>query len=121
MLSICHRSGATRRRSFSRLAAAIAAAPLGLMVMAAAARADASSESTQGAASSTWLRCGAVWDGRGGKTLGATLIEVRAERIVSLRPASAASPVGEVIVRFVMKNGVVYPSSAAEGMRVRQP
>ena len=25
-------------------------------------------------AASTWLRCGALWDGRGGKTLGPTLV-----------------------------------------------
>ncbi len=46
---------------------------------------------------STWLRCGALWDGRGGKVLGPTLVEIRAERIVSLRPASAATPDGKVI------------------------
>jgi imidazolonepropionase-like amidohydrolase len=45
----------------------------------------------------TWLRCGALWDGRGGKVLGPTLVEIRAERIVSLRPASAATPDGKVI------------------------
>ena len=69
------------------------AACLGLIAMIAAAQADPPAA----APSATWLRCGAQWDGRGGKTLGPTLVEVRAERIVSLRPATAAVPDGKVI------------------------
>src|SRR5258706_12595302 len=49
------------------------------------------------AVSSTWLRCGGLWDGRGGKTHGPTLIEGRADRIVSGRPGSDAAPDGKVI------------------------
>jgi len=48
-------------------------------------------------APSTWLRCGGLWDGRGGKTAGATFIEVRAERIVSVQPAAAETPQGKII------------------------
>jgi imidazolonepropionase-like amidohydrolase len=47
--------------------------------------------------SSTWLRCGRLWDGRGGKTRGPTLIEVRADRIVSVRPGADATPAGKVV------------------------
>ncbi len=46
---------------------------------------------------STWLRCGAVWDGRGGKVVGPTLIEVRAEKIVSTKPAGDVMPPGKVL------------------------
>jgi imidazolonepropionase-like amidohydrolase len=55
------------------------------------------------AVSSTWLRCGGLWDGRGGKTSGPALIEVRADKIVSVRPdtgarpSADASPPGKVI------------------------
>jgi hypothetical protein len=51
----------------------------------------------QNAASTTWLRCGALWDGRSGKTQGPSLIEVRGTQIVSVRPAGAAAPDGKVI------------------------
>jgi imidazolonepropionase-like amidohydrolase len=49
------------------------------------------------AISSTWLRCGGLWDGRGGKTQGPTLIEVRADRIVSVRESADAMPAAKVI------------------------
>jgi imidazolonepropionase-like amidohydrolase len=49
------------------------------------------------AVSTTWLKCGALWDGRGAKTQGATLIEVRGTQIVSLRPAAGTVPDGKVI------------------------
>ncbi len=61
-----------------------------------AARADVPAGDTHDAASSIWLRCGALWDGRAVKTAGPTLVEVRAERIVSIRPATAL-PDGKVI------------------------
>jgi len=48
------------------------------------------------AGGSTWLRCGALWDGRGAKTQGPVLIEVRGERIASVRPATGAAPAGAV-------------------------
>jgi imidazolonepropionase-like amidohydrolase len=46
---------------------------------------------------STWLRCGGLWDGHGGKASGASLIEVRGERIVSVQPAAQGKPEGKVI------------------------
>jgi len=46
---------------------------------------------------STWLRCGAVWDGRGGKVTGPMLIEVRAEKIVSIKSAGDVMPPGKVL------------------------
>ena len=45
-------------------------------------------------AASTWLECGAVWDGKAKR--GPTLIEVRGERIVSLAAASGAPPAGAI-------------------------
>ena len=45
---------------------------------------------------SVWLRCGGIWDGRGGATRGATLIEVRGEKIASIRPADGAIPAGAI-------------------------
>jgi imidazolonepropionase-like amidohydrolase len=78
----------------SPVAAALAIATLVLRVTARAATPAAAAGEP---AVSTWLRCGALWDGRGGKPLGPTLVEIRAERIVSLRPASAATPDGKVV------------------------
>ncbi len=48
------------------------------------------------AQTSQWLRCGAVWDGKG-KTSGPTLIEVQDGHILSLKPAGDATPAGKVI------------------------
>src|SRR5580692_9317708 len=86
-------TAAPRRAAVGRLAAAIAVAQLSLVVAAGAARADAPPV----AAGATWLHCGALWDGRGGKTLGPTLVEVRADRIVSLRPVTGTVPDGKII------------------------
>jgi imidazolonepropionase-like amidohydrolase len=86
------RSGAWRRHC----AAAFAIAHLGLNAVVPA-RAEAPASPAPNAASSIWLRCGALWDGRGGKTLGPTLVEVRQERIVSVRSVQTASPPGKVI------------------------
>jgi imidazolonepropionase-like amidohydrolase len=80
-----------------RLLSGFAIAQIGLIVLAAAARADLPTAAANDAAGSTWLRCGALWDGRGGKTLGPTLIEVRADRILSLRPGASAAP-GEKVI-----------------------
>jgi imidazolonepropionase-like amidohydrolase len=77
--------------SDNRLAAALAVTSL-VLLGAAAARADAPAAASAGAAGSTWLRCGASWDGRGTKSLGPTLVEVRAQRIVAIRPDSAVPP-----------------------------
>ena len=46
---------------------------------------------------STWLHCGGLWDGRGGKTQGPVFIEIRGETIATVRPASGAAPAGKVI------------------------
>jgi imidazolonepropionase-like amidohydrolase len=48
------------------------------------------------AGASIWLRCGALWDGRGGRAQGPMLIEVRGERVASIRPAAGAAPAGAV-------------------------
>ncbi len=45
----------------------------------------------------TWLHCGGLWDGRGGKTRGPAYIEVRGDRIASVRPAGDGVPVGNVV------------------------
>ena len=45
---------------------------------------------------SSWLRCGALWDGRGGRMQGPMLIGVRGERIVSVRPATGTPPPGTI-------------------------
>jgi imidazolonepropionase-like amidohydrolase len=77
--------------------AALSIALLVLSVHIVTARAATPAAAAGEPAVSTWLRCGAVWDGRGGKMLGPTLVEIRAERIVALRPAPAAMPDGKVI------------------------
>ena len=46
--------------------------------------------------SSHWLRCGAMWDGRGGPARGPVLIEIRADRIGELRPADGPLPAGTI-------------------------
>ena len=48
------------------------------------------------APASHWLRCGALWDGRGGPTRGPVLIEIRGDRFGELRPADGPSPAGLV-------------------------
>jgi imidazolonepropionase-like amidohydrolase len=88
--------GASRRPFALRLATAFALAPLGLGLVLPAVQAQAPA-ATAPAAASTWLRCGGLWDGRGGKTRGPMLIEVRADRILSVRPAADAAPEGKVI------------------------
>jgi imidazolonepropionase-like amidohydrolase len=88
-------SGRRSDRAWRHGAAALAVAHFCLLAVVSA-RADTPAAPAPNAAS-TWLRCGALWDGRGGKTLGPTLVEVRQERIVSVRPAAGASPTGQVI------------------------
>jgi imidazolonepropionase-like amidohydrolase len=44
------------------------------------------------ASGSSWLHCGALWDGRGGGTGGPAYIEVRGDRIVTVRAAGAGAP-----------------------------
>ena len=48
------------------------------------------------AAASHWLRCGQLWDGRGGAKRGPVLIEIRGERIGEIRSADGPAPVGPV-------------------------
>jgi imidazolonepropionase-like amidohydrolase len=66
-----------------------------LAALAVAARAE--TPASAAAAASTWLRCGALWDGRAGRSSGAMLIEVQGERIAAIRPAAGAAPTGTVI------------------------
>ena len=77
------------------LAAALVAAQFSLGV--ATAIAQTTPGATPAPAGSTWLRCGGLWDGRGGKTSDATLIEIRGERIVSVQPATQGKPEGKTV------------------------
>ena len=61
-----------------------------------ATHASAAEPATVPAPSSHWLRCGALWDGRGGPTRGPVLIEIRGDRFGELRPADGPSPPGPV-------------------------
>jgi imidazolonepropionase-like amidohydrolase len=47
-------------------------------------------------AGSTWLRCGALWDGRG-RMQGPSLIEVRADKIAAVRTAGEPPPGATVV------------------------
>jgi imidazolonepropionase-like amidohydrolase len=74
----------------------IARAALLVALLAAGACASAAEPATAPAAPSHWLRCGALWDGRGGPTRGPVLIEIRGDRIGELRAADGAPPPGAV-------------------------
>ena len=76
---------------------AIACAAIGYVASAAPAHAETPALAPQSVPATTWLKCGALWDGRGGKTQGASLIEVRGAQIVSVRPAAGAAADGKVI------------------------
>jgi imidazolonepropionase-like amidohydrolase len=89
-------SGCAPRASALGMAARLTMAVLCLAGASHAARAEPPSAAAEDATAPTWLRCGALWDGRGGKTSGAALIEVRQGRIASVRPGAAA-PGGKVI------------------------
>ena len=91
----------TARKSWLRATAAggrVAVALLAGIVGLAVAGATPAAEPVAPAAAvaTTWLNCGAVWDGRGGPLKGPTLIEVRGERIASMKPATGAAPAGAV-------------------------
>src|SRR6267378_1630607 len=88
--------GVATRACGPRWVAALALAQLVLSSGSAAAEAETPLAPAP-AISSTWLRCGGLWDGRGGKTQGPTLIEVRADKIVSVRPGADATPAAKVI------------------------
>jgi imidazolonepropionase-like amidohydrolase len=77
----------------------LAAALLGLSPIFAVAAPPAPAAAAAPAASQpTWLRCGALWDGRGGKTQGPSLIEVRGDRIAAVQSASTPTPAGATVV-----------------------
>jgi len=78
----------------ARIAAAVACGHLCLIGASRPARAETPEPA---GAESTWLRCGGLWDGLGGKTRGATWIEVREQRIASIRPAAGQAPAGRII------------------------
>lgn len=95
MYEILGRGRLGHARSACGLAAALVAAQFSLGV--ATAFAQTTPGATPAPEGSTWLRCGGLWDGRGGKTSGATLIEVRGERIVSVQPATQGKPEGKMV------------------------
>ncbi|MEP6546545.1 MAG: amidohydrolase family protein [Gammaproteobacteria bacterium] len=85
-----------RRDSAARFATLFAMACAASLATAPA-RAETPATPAQSAVSTTWLKCGALWDGRGGKTQAATLVEVRGAQIVSVRPAGTVAADGTVI------------------------
>jgi imidazolonepropionase-like amidohydrolase len=96
MCEILGRGRLSHARSVCGLAIAVVA-QFSLGVAAALAQTTPGTGTTPAPAGSTWLRCGGIWDGRGGKTSGATLIEVRGERIISIQPAAQGKPEGKVV------------------------
>jgi len=48
------------------------------------------------APASHWLRCGQLWDGRGGPLRGPVLVEIRGDRIGEVRAATGTPPSGPV-------------------------
>lgn len=84
----CSRVGAAMGWAGRGALVALVVAALG--VPAAPARAEAP-------VASTWLHCGGLWDGRGGKTRGPVYIEVRGDRIGAVRAAGDGVPSGEVV------------------------
>ena len=95
MYEILGRVRLRHARSAGGLAVTLVVAQFALGV--AAALAQVTPDTTPAPAGSTWLRCGGLWDGRGSKTSGATLIEVRGERIVSVQPAAQGKPEGKTV------------------------
>src|SRR5882757_5866920 len=89
----CRLGVAARARGLRWVAAlAIAELIVGLGGLGSAAAEAEAPPGPAPAVSSTWLRCGGLWDGRGGKTSGPALIEVRADKIVSVRTSADARP-----------------------------
>ena len=87
-------SHATTRSITPRLAAAVVASGACALLAAAGARADTAA--APAADAPVWLNCGGIWDGRAGPVRGATLIEVRGDKIASIRPAGAGVPAGAI-------------------------
>jgi imidazolonepropionase-like amidohydrolase len=79
------------------LAALLAAGQFSFGVASALAQPQSATSTPPAPASSTWLRCGGLWDGRGGRTAGAAVIEVHGERIVSVQAAAQGTPQGKII------------------------
>ena len=70
---------------------------LGFVAGTAGIAAAAGVEAPAGAApASQWLRCGQLWDGRGGPLRGPVLVEIRGDRIGEVRAADTAPPPGPV-------------------------
>jgi imidazolonepropionase-like amidohydrolase len=80
-----------------RLAAALMAGQVSFGVASALAQPQSATGTVPAAPGSTWLRCGRLWDGRGGRITGAAFIEIHGERIVSVRAAAQVTPQGKVI------------------------
>jgi imidazolonepropionase-like amidohydrolase len=76
---------------------AILAAQFACIFVAFGSRAAAETAAQPNAAIPVWLKCGGLWDGRGGKSHGPMLIEVRGNRIVSVKPALDVPPEGKVL------------------------
>jgi len=78
------------------LASPLARAALFATLLAALTSASVAEPAAAPAQPSHWLRCGALWDGRGGPTRGPVLIEIRGDRIGELRSADGVPPAGPV-------------------------
>ncbi len=85
----------TTADGINRAARALALGALATLALATSGGSAARAAAADGAPSK-WLRCGALWDGKGSRLAGPVLIEVRGERIGAVRPASGAPPAGEV-------------------------
>ena len=75
-----------------RTAAGLLGAALAAFLLPADPRAAGEPTAQSPPAESTWLKCGALWDGRGSKMRGPVLIEVRGNRIVSVKPPAEQIP-----------------------------
>src|SRR5260370_1987172 len=87
--------GVATRACGPRWVAALAFAQLVLSLGSAAADAQtppSPAPAPAAAIRSTWLRCGGVWDRRGGQTQGPTPLRGPADRICSVRPGPDAMP-----------------------------
>jgi imidazolonepropionase-like amidohydrolase len=86
-----------RRDLHMNATTAVLVAQFACIFAASASRAATEATAEPGAAVPVWLKCGGLWDGRSGKTQGPALIEVRANRIVSIKPTLAAPADGKVL------------------------
>src|SRR5664279_4938216 len=79
-------------KTLIRSASAVLLLPLFAPALAGAADQAAAPSGAQ----SRWLRCGTLWDGRGGPVRGPVLVEIRGERIGEIRSADGPAPTGDV-------------------------